>query len=50
MHKLLFEYINFLIHAKKWWMIPLIVILFLFMALFYVAQSSSVLPYIYALF
>ena len=50
MRKLLTEYIRFLIEAKKWWMIPLVVITFLVIVLFWVAESSAILPYIYALF
>lgn len=50
MRKLFFEYIGFLIHARKWWMIPLIVILFVILTIFYVAQTYSTLPFIYALF
>jgi hypothetical protein len=48
--KLLTEYIAFLVHSKKWWMVPLVVAVFVALVLFCVAQSSVVLPYIYALF
>ena len=48
--KLLTEYIAFLAHSRKWWMVPLVLAIFIVLALFAAAQSSSVLPYIYALF
>ncbi len=50
MFKMLNEYIHFLIGIKKWWMIPLIAVIFLAMLLFVVAETTSVLPFIYALF
>lgn len=36
--------------SKRWWLVPLIVVLFLMGALIILAQSSAVAPFIYTLF
>jgi len=35
---------------KRWWMVPVIVTLFLLIALIALAQSSAIAPFIYTLF
>jgi len=42
------EFWDFLIHNKKWWLTPIILILLLFGAL--VISGGSVAPFIYTLF
>ncbi len=44
------EFWEFLRHEKKYWLIPIVVILVLFGLLLVVAQSSPVAPFIYTLF
>jgi hypothetical protein len=41
---------NFLKHRKKFWLLPIIIILFLFGGLLILAQGSVVAPFIYTLF
>ena len=36
--------------GKRWWVLPIIVILFLLGAFIVVAQSSSLAPFIYTMF
>jgi hypothetical protein len=47
LYKELFE---FLIKRKKWWLIPIVLILLLFGSIIIVGQGSSVAPFIYAIF
>jgi hypothetical protein len=47
LYKELFE---FLIERKKWWLIPIVLILLLFGSIIIVGQGSSVAPFIYAIF
>lgn len=35
---------------KKWWMLPMLVVLFLVGAMIMLAQSSAITPFIYTLF
>ena len=35
---------------KRWWLVPVIVTLFLLVALIALAQSSAIAPFIYTLF
>jgi hypothetical protein len=35
---------------KRWWLVPVIVTLFLLIALIALAQSSAIAPFIYTLF
>ena len=44
------ELLAFLWHKKLWWLIPMVVILLLFGALFVFAGSSGIAPFIYSLF
>jgi hypothetical protein len=36
--------------SKRWWLVPMIVTLFLLIALIVLAQSSAIAPFIYTLF
>jgi len=48
--RVLREFLSFLRQEKKFWLIPIIVILVLFGLLLVFAQSSAVAPFIYTLF
>ncbi len=47
---LLKEFVLFVKHEKKWWLIPLIAVLLLVGALVLFAGSSPMAPFIYPLF
>lgn len=44
------ELFSFFGSNKRWWLLPMLVILFLFGALIVLAQSSAIAPFIYTLF
>jgi hypothetical protein len=44
------ELLSFFWGNKRWWLIPMIVVLFLFGAMIVLAQSSAIAPFIYTLF
>lgn len=44
------ELLVFLWKRKRWWMIPMVVMLILFALLLIFAQGSAVAPFIYTLF
>jgi hypothetical protein len=44
------DFIAFIRHEKKWWMIPLLAILLLVGVLIVFAQSSPLAPFIYPFF
>ncbi|MCB9850927.1 MAG: hypothetical protein H6817_09525 [Phycisphaerales bacterium] len=44
------EFFAFIRHEKKWWMIPLIVVLLIVGGLALFASSSPLAPFIYPLF
>ena len=44
------EILNFLKHRKKFWLLPIILIMFIFGGLLILAQGSVVAPFIYTLF
>ena len=44
------EFALFIKHEKKWWLIPLVVVLLLVGALVLFASSSPLAPFIYPLF
>ena len=44
------ELFSFLMHNKRWWMVPIIVVLMLVGVLMVLAQSSVIAPFIYTLF
>ena len=43
------EFLSFLVHEKKWWLIPLVVILLLLVGLMFLLESSSIAPFVYPL-
>ena len=43
------EFTDFLLHNKKWWLTPIILVLLVF-SLFIALTSSAVAPFIYVLF
>lgn len=44
------EIFKFLVERKKFWLIPIIVILFIFSFIMVIVEGSAVSPFIYALF
>jgi drug/metabolite transporter superfamily protein YnfA len=48
--RVLTEFVQFLREEKKYWLIPIVVVLVLFGLLLVFAQSSAVAPFIYTLF
>ena len=44
------EFLEFLRHEKKYWLVPIVVVLVLFGLLLVFSQSSAVAPFIYTLF
>ena len=44
------ELLSFFWSNKRWWLLPMIGVLFLFGALLILAQSSAIAPFIYTLF
>lgn len=44
------ELFSFFVGNKRWWLVPMIVVLFLLGALIVLAQSSAIAPFIYTLF
>ena len=46
---LLAEFVDFLIHNKKWWLTPIIVVL-LVLSLFIVLTNTAIGPFIYVFF
>lgn len=44
------ELFSFLWGNKRWWLFPMVFVLFLFGALLILAQSSAIAPFIYTLF
>jgi hypothetical protein len=47
---LLREFLSFIIHEKKWWLIPLIIILWILAILMIFAGGSPLAPFVYPLF
>jgi hypothetical protein len=50
MFSFLSEFWQFLKERKKYWLLPIVIMLLLVGALFIFAQSSAVAPFIYTLF
>jgi hypothetical protein len=48
--RVLKEFLEFLRHEKKYWLLPIVVIFVLFGLLIVFSQSSAVAPFIYTLF
>jgi hypothetical protein len=46
----LLEFVDFLRVRKKYWLLPIILVLLLFGALLVLSQGSAVAPFIYTLF
>jgi flagellar biosynthesis/type III secretory pathway M-ring protein FliF/YscJ len=44
------EVIRWLGKNKKWWVIPLILVLFLFLILFVAVEGTVIAPFVYTLF
>jgi len=44
------EFINFLVIRKKYWLIPILIVLMLFGGLIILSQGSVVAPFIYTIF
>jgi len=44
------ELLTFFWGNKRWWLLPILVLLFLLGALIALAQSSAIAPFIYSLF
>jgi len=44
------DYLRFLAERKKWWVLPIAVVLLLLGALIVLTQGSALAPFIYALF
>tara|TARA_A100001015_G_scaffold139406_1_gene154573 strand:+ start:2275 stop:2427 length:153 start_codon:yes stop_codon:yes gene_type:complete len=44
------EFLEFLIERKKYWLIPIIIVLALFGILIVLSQGSAVAPFIYTIF
>ncbi len=48
--KILTEYFSFLKENKKWWLLPIVVVLVLFGLLIVLTKGSAIAPFIYTLF
>lgn len=48
--RVLREFLSFLGEQKKYWMVPIVIVLVLFGLLLVFAQSSAMAPFIYTLF
>ena len=44
------EFIDFLLTRKKYWLLPIIIVLVLFGGLIILSQGSAVAPFIYTIF
>jgi hypothetical protein len=44
------ELLSYFSDNKRWWLLPMLIILFLFGALIMAAQSSVIGPFIYSIF
>lgn len=44
------EFADYLRANKKWWLVPIIIILVLLGALLFLAEGSALAPFIYTLF
>ncbi len=44
------EFLEFLKVRKRYWLLPIVIVLFLFGALIVFTESSAVAPFVYALF
>ncbi|MDC1538279.1 DUF5989 family protein [Pelagibacteraceae bacterium] len=46
----LIEFFKFLKHRKKYWLLPILIVLVLFGSLIILTQGSAVAPFIYTIF
>ena len=44
------EFVNFIIYRKKYWLLPIIVVLALFGGIIILTQGSAVAPLVYTIF
>jgi len=44
------EFLQFLKHRKKWWLIPIVVVLVLLGVLLVLSEGSVLAPFVYTLF
>jgi|TARA_B100001245_G_scaffold126463_1_gene93339 hypothetical protein len=44
------EFLEFLIERKKYWLIPILIVLVLFGGLIVLSQGSAIAPFIYTIF
>jgi hypothetical protein len=44
------EFLRFIKYRKKYWLIPIIIILLLFGGLLFLSQGSAIAPFIYTVF
>ena len=44
------EFVKFLLNRKKYWLMPIIIVLFVFGVLIVLTQGSAVAPFVYTLF
>ncbi len=44
------EFVKFLMERKKFWLVPILLFLLIFGALFVVTQGTAVAPFIYTIF
>ncbi len=44
------ELLSFFVNHKRWWMLPIILVVLLMGVLLILAQSSAIAPFIYTLF
>lgn len=44
------EFVKFLFNRKKYWLMPIIIVLFVFGVLIVLTQGSAVAPFVYTLF
>jgi Family of unknown function (DUF5989) len=48
--RIIAEYFEFLREQKKWWLFPIVILLFVFGGLVVLTESSPLVAFIYALF
>lgn len=48
--KTILEFLKFLAYRKKYWLIPLLIIMFIFSTLIFFTQGTVVAPLIYTIF
>jgi len=46
----LIEFLEFLMERKKYWLIPILIVLVLFGGLIVLSQGSAIAPFIYTIF